>query len=133
VGRSDEVIFFYEPVGDLFKSITITPQEDIRVGDQVTFEVETDPSVSDVSLVLSNGQPPAPMTKKAGRDGEFTKQLMMISTGEIRIDLILSVGAQTSTQTGVASIMVNDDTLISEVLFRPLDLERLQMTWKVSG
>ena len=134
VGRSEEVVFVYDAEqGELFKTITITPQEDIRLGDQITFEVETADSITDVSLVLSNGQPAVPMTKKAGRDGEFTKQLMMISTGTITVDLILSIGNQTFSQTGVASLVVGDETLISDVQMLALDLQKLSMKWEVSG
>ncbi|MBO4203535.1 hypothetical protein J5893_01735 [bacterium] len=134
MGRSEEVVFVYDAEqGELFKTITITPQEDIRLGDQITFEVETADSITDVSLVLSNGQPAVPMTKKAGRDGEFTKQLMMISTGTITVDLILSIGNQTFSQTGVASLVVGDETLISDVQMLALDLQKLSMKWEVSG
>lgn len=134
MGRSEEVVFVYDAEqGELFKTITLTPQEDIRLGDQITFEVKTADSITDVSLVLSNGQPAVPMTKKAGRDGEFTKQLMMISTGTITVDLILSIGNQTFSQTGVASLVVGDETLISDVQMLALDLQKLSMKWEVSG
>ncbi|GHW02482.1 hypothetical protein AGMMS50249_2680 [candidate division SR1 bacterium] len=136
VGKSDIVTFIYAPLsGDLFKTIEITPTNNIRVGDKVTFDVTTDPNVNNVSLILSNGQPAATMDKVTGKDGVFTKQLMMISTGTIKVDLLLKTSNITATKTGVTTFNVNDETLISDVIFSvdPRDANRLYMGWKVEG
>ncbi len=136
VGKSDEVTFIYESLGDdqLFKSLTFTPNENIRLSDYVTFEVKTDPSVNEVSLILSNNPgTQIPMTKK--RDGEFIKEnLMMVSTGNIQIDIALtSSPTQKLTKTGVATLHVSNETLIHNVQTYAIDLQKLYMSWEVSG
>lgn len=135
VWKSDTITFIYEPsTWNLFKNIVLTPLSGLRLWDKITFDVTTDPSVNDVSLVLSNWQPSAPMEKITSKEWAFTKALMLISTGTISVDLILKTSSATITQTWVASFIVSDETLISNVVFKtdPKDLYRLYMSWAVS-
>lgn len=135
VGKSENLTFIYEPTQttQLFKSLSFTPKDQIRLGDSVTFEVKTDPAVNEVSLIFSNNpQVKLPMTQK--KEGEFVRDFTMFSTGDISIDLQLLVASthQEATMTGVAKFHVNNDTLIHTVQTYAIDLQKLYMTWQVS-
>lgn len=53
VGLSEKRTFLYEPLGEnLFKSIEMAPNQNLKIGDKVRFEVFTDPRISSAQLLL---------------------------------------------------------------------------------
>lgn len=57
VGISEKRTFLYEVLGDgLFKSIAMTPNQDLKIGDKVRFEVFTDDRVSSAKLLFPGTQ-----------------------------------------------------------------------------
>lgn len=99
----------------------------------MTFDVETDASVTSAKLVLDTGQAPLPLDKLS--DGKFSRSATMISTGTIALSVELVSANQTQTFSGVGSLLVQDMPLITNVRMR-LDAQNqnnLLIDWSVIG
>ncbi|MDR2190864.1 MAG: hypothetical protein LBP53_06975 [Candidatus Peribacteria bacterium] len=85
------------------------------MGDKVTFEVQTNESVSSANLILSYGTR-TPLDKAS--DGLFSRSLTLVATGMISVDIELIAMGQVKTYTGVASFEVGEMPMISNVKFQ---------------
>jgi len=110
----------------------VTPQTGIRLGDYVTFEVSTEGLANSVSLILSNGQN-VPLDRV--KEGIFSKQLLMISTGSIEVGVSVVSMGQTKSYTGVAQLEVSDSPLVKDVVFNldPQNPTTLKMSRSLEG
>lgn len=114
VGLSEKVVFVYKAQStDLFRGITATPNQDLKLWSKVRFELITDENVSSAKLLFNNGVE-YPLDKQ--KESYFVKELMMTHTGENTISATLSAGtALTKTYENILSLTVKDNIQIGEV------------------
>lgn len=113
VGLSEKRTFLYEPSSeDLFKSIAMTPNQDLKIWDKVRFEIFTDPLVSSAKLMFSGGQE-SPLDKE--KDGLFVKEIMLTTSGEQVLNTQLSAGITNKTYNDILTFSVRDNIKIAEV------------------
>lgn len=114
VGLSDKVVFTYQPGStDLFKGITATPNQNLKLWDKVRFEVITEENVSSAKLIFSWGQE-YPLDKQ--KNWLFTKDIMLTQTGEISVSASFSAGeGLAKTYDQILTLQAKDSLKIWEV------------------
>lgn len=133
VGLSDKRTFLYQPLSDnLFKSITMTPNQNLKIWDKVRFEVFTDERVSSAKLLFSWGQE-YPLDKE--KDGLFTKNVTLTTTGEIIVNAEFIASELTKKYDKVLSFSVRDHIRIGEVRIslNPNLAGTLDLSWVTLG
>lgn len=77
----------YEPLSDnLFKSIAMTPKENLKIGDKVRYEVFTDEHVSSAKLIFLGVKNFLLISRKM----VFVKEVMLVLTGTNSLNLELT-------------------------------------------
>jgi hypothetical protein len=128
------VSFIYEPLSDqLLKEIFLTPDSNLRVGDRVNFEVKTDFAVTSAKLIFSNGQ--APLVLEKDGDGSFSRTAMLITTGQISLDVELTTVGQVRSYSGATTFFVDNTPEVRNVKFQidPKNPRNLHVSRQVVG
>ncbi len=129
VGLSEKRTFVYEALSDdLFKSIAITPNTNLKLGDKVKFEIFTDDRVSSAKLLFSGGQE-FPLDKQ--KDWLFTKEIMLNLVGENVLNIELTAAAQHKSYENILSFSVKDALKIGEVRLslNPKTASTIDLEW----
>jgi hypothetical protein len=115
------------------KKIILTPDSNLRVGDKVNFEVKTDPAVTSAKLTFSNGQ--APLVLEKDGEGSFSRTAMLITTGQISLDVELTTVGQVRTYSGDTTFFVDNTPEVRNVKFQinPQKPKDLQVSRQVVG
>ena len=133
VGLSDKVIFTYEPQStDLFKGISATPNQNLKLWDKVRFEVMTDDNVSSAKLLFSGGQE-YPLDKE--KSWLFVKEVSLMQTGDILISANFSSPSINKDYDQILTLNVKDNLKIWEVkiMTHPDFPGALQLSWETLG
>lgn len=133
IGQSDKITFLYEsPSTDYFKSIAMTPNQDLKIWDRVRFEVFTTDEVSSAKLLFSWGNE-YPLDKE--KDGLFVKEAVLTQTWENSIDVILNAGTVSTPYSEVLTFEVKDNIQIGEVKIKLNEtaIGVLDLDWAVIG
>lgn len=129
VGLSEKRTFVYEALSDaLFKSIAMTPNNNLKLGDKVKFEIFTDDRVSSAKLLFSGGQE-YPLDKE--KDWLFTKEIMLNVSGENVLGLELTASTQRKSYENILSFSVKDALKIWEVRLslNPKTASTIDLEW----
>lgn len=134
VGLSEKVVFVYKAQSsDLFRGITATPNQDLKLWTKVRFELLTDENVSSAKLLFNWGLE-YPLDKE--KAGHFIKELMLTQTGDNSISATLSAGSTlTKTYENILSLSVKDNIQIGEVKIKthPEHIGALELSWETQG
>lgn len=133
VGISEKRTFLYEVLGDgLFKSIAMTPNQDLKIGDKVRFEVFTDDRVSSAKLLFPGTQE-YPLDKE--KDWLFSKEILLTTTGDVVVSADLIAATQHKSYENVLSFPVKDALRIWEVriLLNPKTASTIDLEWATIG
>lgn len=132
--RSEVVKFIYEPLSDqLLKEIILTPKSNLRIGDKVNFEVKTNTAVTSAKLLFSNGQ--APLVLEKDGEGSFSRTAMLVTTGQISLDVELTTVGQVRTYSGNTTVFVDNTPEVRNVKFQidPKEPKNLHVSRQVVG
>ena len=104
VAQSPLHSFLYDPIGgDLIKQTVMSPNENLKIGDKVRFDITTDDRVSSVKLLLSwdkeNINEHEYLMDKEG-DGLFSKEFSLPSTWDFVVNLEVTAALQPQLYTG---------------------------------
>ncbi|MBB1543704.1 MAG: hypothetical protein HG456_002975 [candidate division SR1 bacterium] len=134
VGSSEKLVFTYQGQSDiLLKSFTATPNQNLKVGNKVRFELTTEDNVSSAKLIFPDNKE-YPLDKE--KDGLFSKELMLTQTGSLDIASELSAGPTLNKKYDkMLTLEVADNTQIGEVKIQALTAlaGAIQLDWKVIG
>ena len=134
VGSSEKLVFTYQgQSGNLLKSFTATPNQNLKVWNKVRFELTTEDNVSSAKLIFPDNKE-YPLDKE--KDGLFSKELMLTQTGSLDITSELSAGPTLSKKYDkMLTLEVADNTQIWEVKIQALTTlaGAIQLDWKVIG
>ena len=134
VGSSEKLVFTYQgQSGNLLKSFTATPNQNLKVWNKVRFELTTEDNVSSAKLIFPDNKE-YPLDKE--KDGLFSKELMLIQTGSLDVASELSAGPTLSKKYDkMLTLEVADNTQIWEVKIQALTTlaGAIQLDWKVIG
>lgn len=134
VGSSEKLVFTYQgQSGNLLKSFTATPNQNLKVWNKVRFELTTEDNVSSAKLIFPDNKE-YPLDKE--KDGLFSKELMLTQTGSLDIASELSAGPTLSKKYDkMLTLEVADNTQIWEVKIQALTAlaGAIQLDWKVIG
>ena len=134
VGSSEKLVFTYQgQSGNLLKSFTATPNQNLKVWNKVRFELTTEDNVSSAKLIFPDNKE-YPLDKE--KDGLFSKELMLTQTGSLDIASELSAGPTLSKKYDkMLTLEVADNTQIWEVKIQALTTlaGAIQLDWKVIG
>lgn len=134
VGSSEKLVFTYQgQSGNLLKSFTATPNQNLKVWNKVRFELTTEDNVSSAKLIFPDNKE-YPLDKE--KDGLFSKELMLTQTGSLDIASDLSAGPTLSKKYDkMLTLEVADNTQIWEVKIQALTTlaGAIQLDWKVIG
>ncbi len=134
VGSSEKLVFTYQgQSGNLLKSFTATPNQNLKVWNKVRFELTTEDNVSSAKLIFPDNKE-YPLDKE--KDGLFSKELMLTQTGSLDIASDLSAGPTLSKKYDkMLTLEVADNTQIWEVKIQALTTlaGAIQLDWKVLG
>ena len=134
VGSSEKLVFTYQgQSGNLLKSFTATPNQNLKVWNKVRFELTTEDNVSSAKLIFPDNKE-YPLDKE--KDGLFSKELMLTQTGSLDIASDLSAGPTLSKKYDkMLTLEVADNTQIWEVKIQALTAlaGAIQLDWKVIG
>ena len=134
VGSSEKLVFTYQgQSGNLLKSFTATPNQNLKVWNKVRFELTTEDNVSSAKLIFPDNKE-YPLDKE--KDGLFSKELMLTQTGSLDITSDLSAGPTLSKKYDkMLTLEVADNTQIWEVKIQALTTlaGAIQLDWKVIG
>ncbi|MBF0981497.1 hypothetical protein HXK74_02570 [Candidatus Gracilibacteria bacterium] len=134
VGSSEKLVFTYQgQSGNLLKSFTATPNQNLKVGNKVRFELTTEDNVSSAKLIFPDNKE-YPLDKE--KDGLFSKELMLTQTGSLDVASELSAGPTLSKKYDkMLTLEVADNTQIGEVKIQALTTlaGAIQLDWKVIG
>lgn len=134
VGSSEKLVFTYQgQSGNLLKSFTATPNQNLKVWNKVRFELTTEDNVSSAKLIFPDNKE-YPLDKE--KDGLFSKELMLTQTGSLDVASELSAGPTLSKKYDkMLTLEVADNTQIWEVKIQALTTlaGAIQLDWKVIG
>ena len=134
VWASDKLVFTYQGQSEnLLKSITATPNQNLKIWNKVRFELTTEDSVSSAKLILP-GNKQYPLDKE--KDGLFSKDLMLTQTWSLDIASELSAGPTlVKKYDKMLTLEVADNIQIGEVKIQALTTlaGAIQLDWKVVG
>ena len=134
VWASDKLVFTYQGQSEnLLKSITATPNQNLKIWNKVRFELATEDSVSSAKLILP-GDKQYPLDKE--KDGLFSKELMLTQTWSLDIASELSAGPTlVKKYDKMLTLEVADNIQIGEVKIQALTTlaGAIQLDWKVIG
>ena len=134
VGSSEKLVFTYQgQSGNLLKSFTATPNQNLKVWNKVRFELTTEDNVSSAKLIFPDNKE-YPLDKE--KDGLFSKELMLTQTGSLNIASELSAGPTLNKKYDkMLTLEVADNTQIWEVKIQALTTlaGAIQLDWKVIG
>ena len=134
VWASDKLVFTYQGQSEnLLKSITATPNQNLKIWNKVRFELTTEDSVSSAKLILP-GDKQYPLDKE--KDGLFSKELMLTQTWSLDIASELSAGPTlVKKYDKMLTLEVADNIQIGEVKIQALTTlaGAIQLDWKVIG
>lgn len=134
VWQSEKVVFTYQPQSeDLLKSLTVMPNQNLKAGNKVRFELLADDAVSSAKLRFPNGQE-YPLDK--AKDGLFTKDIMLIATWTVEVSATLSAGDLLKKEyEKILTLEVADNTQIGDVKIQASTVlaGAIQLDWKVIG
>lgn len=134
VWASDKLVFTYQGQSEnLLKSITATPNQNLKIWNKVRFELTTEDSVSSAKLILP-GDKQYPLDKE--KDGLFSKELMLTQTWSLDIASELSAGPTlVKKYDKILTLEVADNIQIGEVKIQALTTlaGAIQLDWKVVG
>lgn len=133
IGESEVVTFRYEPIKDgVFNSIKIEPAGTIKQWEKVNITVNASESVTSAQLKISDGKS-IPLEKTSA--GNFTKEVVMDTKGNLQVDVDLIVLGQTKSYTGVAKIIVEEGVGIGKIRLYSdsIDKSKLNVTWEAIG
>ena len=134
VGSSEKLVFTYQgQSGNLLKSFTATPNQNLKVWNKVRFELTTEDNVSSAKLIFPDNKE-YPLDKE--KDGLFSKELMLTQTGSLDIASELSAGPTLNKKYDkMLTLEVADNTQIWEVKIQALTAlaGAIQLDWKVIG
>ena len=134
VWASDKLVFTYQGQSEnLLKSITATPNQNLKIWNKVRFELTTEDSVSSAKLILP-GDKQYPLDKE--KDGLFSKELMLTQTWSLDIASELSAGPTlVKKYDKMLTLEVADNIQIGEVKIQALTTlaGAIQLNWKVVG
>ena len=134
VWASDKLVFTYQGQSEnLLKSITATPNQNLKIWNKVRFELTTEDSVSSAKLILP-GDKQYPLDKE--KDGLFSKELMLTQTWSLDIASELSAGPTlVKKYDKMLTLEVADNIQIGEVKIQALTTlaGAIQLDWKVVG
>lgn len=133
VGASEKRTFLYQPSNEeLFKSVAMTPNQELKIWDKVRFELFTDERVSSAKLAFSGAQE-FPLDKE--KDGLFAKEIMLTTTGTLQINAELIAGTTTKNYENILIFPVKDHIKIGEVrmVLNPNAAATLDLSWAVIG
>ena len=134
VWASDKLVFTYQGQSEnLLKSITATPNQNLKIWNKVRFELTTEDSVSSAKLILP-GNKQYPLDKE--KDGLFSKDLMLTQTWSLDIASELSAGPTlVKKYDKMLTLEVADNIQIGEVKIQALTTlaGAIQLDWKVIG
>lgn len=134
VWASDKLVFTYQGQSEnLLKSITATPNQNLKIWNKVRFELMTEDSVSSAKLILP-GDKQYPLDKE--KDGLFSKELMLTQTWSLDIASELSAGPTlVKKYDKMLTLEVADNIQIGEVKIQALTTlaGAIQLDWKVIG
>ena len=134
VWASDKLVFTYQGQSEnLLKSITATPNQNLKIWNKVRFELTTEDSVNSAKLILP-GDKQYPLDKE--KDGLFSKELMLTQTWSLDIASELSAGPTlVKKYDKMLTLEVADNIQIGEVKIQALTTlaGAIQLDWKVIG
>lgn len=137
VAASADIQFTYQAasLGDI-QAFDVLPSKTLKQGQKATFSVRVGVDTTSVELLLrdwANKEIKLQLDKT--QDGVFQKQLLMDTAETYTVDVVYSMGTETKTQAGAATISVLEWKGIREVtyLVDPIDKTKLSLWWKPIG
>lgn len=131
IWSSEIITFDYTPLWEkLFSTLTMTPNQNLKLWDRVRFELGVDERVSSAKMIFSSGKE-YPMDKQ--KEGIFEKELVLLNTGTILVDLQLIVMEEAKNYLEVLAFEVKDHLKIWEVKLQATgsSYSAIDLSWKV--
>lgn len=133
IGESETITFGYQPIKDgVFISINSSPARAIKQWEKITFTVNTSESVTSAQIKISDGKS-VPMDRKSA--WVFTKEMLMDTEWNLKVNVDLIVLWQTKSYTEVATIIVEAGTAIGKIRLYSdsIDKTKLNVTRETIG
>lgn len=137
VAASADIQFTYQAasLGDI-QAFDVLPSKTLKQGQKATFSVRVGVDTTSVELLLrDSANKEIKLQLDKTQDGVFQKQLLMDTAETYTVDVVYSMGTETKTQPGAATLSVLEGKGIREVtyLVDPIDKTKLSLWWKPIG